>query len=109
MFQQKIGIATIPKALTEIALLGAVLLLNRYHFEDIGLPVRGNLQLSGDDQASDVASKGEDNLVEVVSKLKEFQAYLRRYGFFHEAALKMSRYLAILDKEPNKLDADEGS
>ena len=108
VFQQKIGVATNSKAAEEVALLGAVLLLNKYHFADIGLPVKGNLRLSGNDQAADVVAKGERNLVKVVCKLKEFQAYLRGHGFFHEAALKVSRYLAILDKEPNDPDAGDG-
>jgi len=87
----------------EIALLGSIRLLNRYHFAEIGLPVKGPLQLTDQYRAADAVAKAEDNFRELVSKLKQFQTFLRRDGgFFHEAASKTAQYLAMLTTEKQK-------
>ncbi len=98
LFRQKIGVTNGGRAALEIALLGALKLLNSYHFPDIELPAKGSLNLTCSDEPGDAVAKGEANLSELVHKLREFNAYLRRDGApFHEAEAQVSRYLAILN------------
>lgn len=105
LFQYKLGIVTDRRAEEELALLGSILLLNRYHFKDIGLPVKGNLQRNDRDRPADAVAKAEDNKPELVEKLRQFQVYLRKgHGVFHEAATQISRYLIMLKEQPEKSD-----
>jgi len=101
LFQQKIGVETRQRAEKEIALLGSILLLNHYHFRDIGLPVKGALELKYQDLAADAVAKAESNIQDVIAKLDQFQAYLRDegHGVFHEVATSITRYLAMLKPE----------
>jgi hypothetical protein len=101
LFQQKIGVETSRQAEKEIALLGSILLLNRYHFRGIGLPVKGNLDLKYRDRAADAVAKAATNLQDLIAKLEQFQNYLRDegHGVFHEAATSITRYLAMLGSE----------
>jgi len=97
LFRQKIGVTDSDRAALEMALLGALKLVNSYHFADIELPAKGSLKLTHSDGPSDAVAKGEANLAELILKLREFKAYLRRDGgIFHEAEAQASRYLAIL-------------
>ncbi|MDP3049232.1 MAG: hypothetical protein Q8N12_07395 [Thermodesulfovibrionales bacterium] len=104
LFQQKIGVSHDARAAQEIALLGAIRLINRYHFAEIGLPVEGPLQVTYQDSPADAVVKAEKNIDDLVQKLKQFQAYLKEDGgFFHEAAMKLNLYLTMLDiDETNK-------
>lgn len=100
LFQSRIGVAGSARAEKEIALLGGIRLLNQHHFSAIDLPAKGSLKLTHRDCAADAVTKAEDHSEELISKLREFQAYLRRdRGFFHEAATKTGRYLAMLTQE----------
>ena len=101
LFQEKIGVETSRQAEREIASLGAILLLNRYHFRDIGLPVKGTLSLTYRDRAADAVAKAATNLQDLIAKLEQFQTYLRDegHGVFHEAATGITRYLAMLSSE----------
>jgi hypothetical protein len=100
LFQSRIGVSVSGRSEREIALLGSIRLLNRYHFTEIDLPAKGPLKLTNRDRAAQAVAKAEDNFDELVSKLKQFQAFLRRDGgFFHEAVTKTARYLAILTAE----------
>ncbi|MBI4002111.1 MAG: hypothetical protein HY348_10040 [Nitrospira defluvii] len=96
ILQGKIGVIKDRTAKREIAILGAVLILNNYCFAEIGLPVKGHLKLLNEDDAGDIVSKGDEHFEELLAKLKEFQFYLRKKGCFDEAALKVSRFLSIL-------------
>ena len=97
LFQEKIGVSKGSLAERKIALLGAIKLLNRYQFAEVELPVKGTLELTNRDSPADAVSKAEEHFDELLSKLRQFQAYLRRDGgFFHEAAMKTTRYLTIL-------------
>ena len=97
LFQSRIGVTVSGQAERDIALLGAIRLVNRYHFTEIELPAKGSLKLTYRDRPADAVSKAEDNLDELVSKLRQFQEYLRRDGgVFHEAAMKTTRYLGML-------------
>lgn len=97
LFQNRIGVTTNHWAEREIALFGAIRLLNRYHFTEIELPPGGSLKLTHRDRSADAVAKAEDNYEELLSTLRRFQDHLRRDGgIFHEAAMKASRYLTML-------------
>jgi hypothetical protein len=97
LFQEKIGIRVIGPAKKDIALFGAVRLLNRYHFSEIGLPPKDALKLTLDDSPGDVVRKAQENTAELIKKMTEFREYLRRdASCFHEAETKICRYLRML-------------
>lgn len=97
LFQEKIGLSVPGRAKNDIALLGAIRLLNRYHFARIGLPVKGVLKLAYDDSPADAVRKAEENITELIKKMMEFQQYLLRDpSCFHEAETKICRYLRML-------------
>lgn len=110
LFQSRIGVTVGGRAEKDIALLGAIRLINHYHFADIGLPPQGPLALTHQDQPSDAVTKAEDNILELVENLRHFQVYLRRDGgVFHEAALKTARYLAMLQTCCPELEKSNGN
>jgi hypothetical protein len=97
VFQEKIGLSVSGRAKMEVALLGAIHLLNRYHFAKVGLPVKGALQLTYRDSPGDALRKAEDNRADLILKLIEFQDYLSRdTTCFHEATTAVGRYLQML-------------
>ena len=99
LFQEKIGLRVSQGIRTELALLGAIRLLDHYHFADIGLPVKGLLKLTSDDKAFDAVIKARNNKAELIFKLIEFRNHLEKEGFFHDAWEKATRCLAILSAE----------
>lgn len=100
LFQQKIGIANEERAVRQIALLGAIRILNRYHFTNIGLPVTGPLKLASSDGAADAVMKAERNSEELLKVMKRFQSYLQNdTAFFHEAEASLGRYISVLDND----------
>lgn len=97
LFQNRIGITVSGRGEKEIALFGAIRLLNRYQFTEVDLPAKGPLKLTYQDRAADAVAKAEDHFDELISKLSQFKTYLRRDGgCFHEAAMKTVRYLEML-------------
>jgi len=99
LFQRKIGVSGEENAEREIMLFGAIRLLNRYHFSDVGLPPKGTLALDRRDEPADAVAKAQQNVVELLTVLKGMQDYLRREGaVFHEAATKADRYLSVLQQ-----------
>ena len=97
LFKQKIGVTDNPRPAREISLFGAIKMLNSYHFEDIGMPVRGSLHLGGGDGPGEAVVKAEENFEELVAKLRQFKDYLHRDGgVFHEAEGRAGQYLDIL-------------
>lgn len=106
LFRQKLGVAADPRAVRQIALLGAIRILNRYHFQDIGLPVSGSLKLIGSDGAAEAVMKAERHLPELVEKMRAFHGYLQtETAFFHEAETSLAHYLSVLDATPPSGDA----
>lgn len=103
VFQQKLGFSRNQRGKRELALLGSMLLLNQYHFPDIGLPVKGSLKIQSRDWPADAVAKAEENVEELLHKLREVRDYLRkRRGVFHDAMASISRYLGILAAETDK-------
>ena len=98
LFQEKIGIKTSPEVKEELALLGAIRLVNRYHFTDVGLPVKGELKLEQDDDASDAIIKAKNNKEALIAKLKELKVYLEKSGSFYEALETARQCLNLLEK-----------
>jgi hypothetical protein len=97
LFQNRIGVSTLRRAEYEIALLGAIKLLNGHHFDEIGLPPDGSLKLDRRDEPAEAVAKAEAHCEELLVKLQEFEVYLKREGaWLHEAALSTRRYLDIL-------------
>ncbi len=99
IFREKIGVASKGMALQEVALLGAMKIINSYHFSAVELPPKGRLKIKGE-QPGDVVAKAKENREELISKLKEFEVYLfNEGGFFPEALLALRRYIAVLCHE----------
>lgn len=98
LFQQKLGIATNAQPMTQLALLGAIRILNRYHFSDICLPVSGDLKLPASSRAAEAVVRADRHRQVLIEKLQQFQKYLNTESFyFHEAEASIGRYLAVLD------------
>ena len=107
LFQERLGMlfkhsdtqAPRRSAAIEISLLGAMRMLNRYHFREIGLPVSGNLKAphrGGVLRASDAVRIAERHRSELIQKLAELQQILAEDPFFHMGSLDVNRYLAVL-------------
>lgn len=97
LFQNRIGVSTSQRAEYEIALLGAIKILNKHHIKEIDLPPDGSLKLDRRDESAEAVAKAEAHLEELLAKLQEFELYLKGDGtWLHEAALKTRRYLDIL-------------
>lgn len=100
LFRSRIGVTVSGPGEREIGLFGAIRLLNRYHFDEINLPVKGPLKFAHRDDAAGAVVRAEDNFDELISKLKELRAYLRQgHGIFHKAASRSLRYLEMLKAE----------
>jgi hypothetical protein len=96
LFRLKIGVGNDRLALRQIALLGAIRTVNRYHFSDVGIPVTGPLKIAFDELAQNAVTCAEENVEALIEKLKQFQQYLRTSGYFHEAEASVRRYLEVL-------------
>lgn len=97
LFRLKIGVGRDDLALRQLALWGAIRTLNRYHFVEVELPARGSLHLKDDERAAVAINRASENIVELISKLREFQRHLQLRGYFHEAEASLQRYLSVLD------------
>jgi hypothetical protein len=98
LFQQKIGVASDARPVRQIALLGAIRILNRYHFADIDLPAQGSLKLGTLDGPAAAVMKAERHFAQLIEKMRQFNVYLQtETGFFHEAEVSLGRYLAVLE------------
>jgi hypothetical protein len=96
LFRLKIGVGDDRLALRQIALLGAIRTVNRYHFQNVGIPVTGPLKIELDELAQNAVTRAEENVEALVEKLQQFQRYLRTNGHFHEAEASLRRYLEVL-------------
>ena len=101
VFRGRLGLEPSGDAERRLGLLGAIQLLNHYHFQDIGLPPKGDLELDAD-RAADAVVKAEKHVGSLLAKLKEFRTYLREHnlGVFHAAATDIERYIEILEAHP---------
>jgi hypothetical protein len=98
LFQSKIGISSDRRSARQIALLGAIRIMNRYHFSDIQLPVGEPLKLKTPERSVEAVMKAERHFDLLLFNLRQFHNYLQtESAFFHEAELSLGRYLAVLD------------
>ncbi|WP_302173711.1 hypothetical protein [uncultured Hydrogenophaga sp.] len=98
VFRTKLGIANDQQALRDIALFGAIRLVNGYHFPEIGLPATGALKLDKDEFALGAINKARANEQALVETLQKLLAYIPANRFFHEAEASARRYLAVLER-----------
>lgn len=107
LFQEKIGLEVVSRAKTDLALLGAIRILNRYHFAEVGLPVKGALELTDRDTPADAVRKADENMRELLAKLAKFKDYLSRDpSCFHEAASQVHRYIQMLSHVGERSDVN---
>lgn len=99
IFQEKIGIITSKAAYEEVALLCGMRLLNKHHFPDINLPIKGALKIEYGDDAPKCVIKAKSNKQELIHKLTEFRSYINKDGHFHEASSKAAKCLEILTRK----------
>lgn len=93
LFQNRIGVSTSRRAEHEIGLFGAIRILNHHHFTE----PKGSLKLRNRVQPAEAVVQAETHFEELVAKLKQFEAHLKKdCGWSQEAALKTNRYLEIL-------------
>lgn len=99
LFQNKIGVSDDARPVKQIALLGAMGILNQYHFQALQLPTKGNLTLNIADGPAEAVMKAERHFPELMERLRSFQKHLQtETTFFHEAELSLGRYINILGK-----------
>lgn len=103
LFREKIGVGVSNKAKVDLALLGAIRLINHYNFPEIDLLANGALKLTRRDDASAAITKANDNRIELISKLKVLEDSLKKDSFFHGAFKKATQYLDILEVEKDSL------
>jgi hypothetical protein len=72
IFQRAIGLNENRSPSREVALLGSIIMLNRYVFTDIKLPGTINLSITPGDGAGDLVAKGNQHFGELLGKLREF-------------------------------------
>lgn len=109
VFRLKIGVGQDTLALRQLALLGAMRMLNRYHFEELELPAHGRLRLKKDDRAAMAINRAEENFAELLERMHAFHRYLQAQGHFHEAEASLRRYLSVLDGASRRLASQEGA
>lgn len=98
LFQKQIGVISDDRAIRQIALLGAIKIVNQYHFEAIGLPVKGPLKINKQERPNESVMKAEYNFTELIVLLRQFRSYLEKENpFFHDAETKLGKYLGILE------------
>ena len=97
LFQNRIGVSSSRRSEREIALFGAIRILNHHNFKEIELPPKGSLKLANYTKPAEAVVQAEVHFEVLVAKLREFVAYLKsEKGRFHEAAQKTTRYLEML-------------
>jgi hypothetical protein len=97
LFKQTIGVADGSKATKELALLGAMKLLNRYYYSDIELPPKGVLK-TRDVMPFEVVSIAQDNFVELIAKLQQLKCHIREKGSSSEKSdLMLMAYIEALN------------
>lgn len=97
VFQEKIGLKVNGRAKIEIALFGAVRLLNNYHFTDIGLPPKNDLKIGIQDSPEDIVKRGEGNMKILLENLNQFELYISKNpSCFGDILPKISRLTSML-------------
>jgi hypothetical protein len=97
-FRFRVGL--VPQELDrvlDVQLLGASMLINRYHFPDHNLPTRGPLAFREGETAAELVAAAKTNLPVLLSELNSLQAAIAakegRSRAFFQVGLDVSRYL----------------
>jgi len=99
LFRMKIGVSNDDTALRQIILFAAIKLINKYHFEDIALPVKGALKLEDWDAPAEAVRKASENREELLMVLRRFQSHLmNERNAFYEAFSRLEQCLEILGR-----------
>lgn len=99
IFRRKIGMASDPQHLIDVAVLSAIELVNNYHFPEVEIPPKETLSTKKIKNAADKVALGLNNICELTALLRSFDNYLSRDGgWIHEAQLKVKQTLNILEK-----------
>jgi hypothetical protein len=102
IFQNRIGIIVSTKEEYQLALFGAIRLLNSYHFDDISLPPAGNLKIKNDQEPLEAIKIANSNIEELILKLTELQNYLKYEEFYFDRVMdKAEQYLKIISPNEN--------
>lgn len=98
LFQNKIGVTSDSSAIKQVALLGAIRILNYYHFSDIGLPVGEPLKIQSSERPVQAVLTAERNFSELIGIMHKVHSYLKtEMTYFHDVETKLARYLTVLD------------
>jgi len=98
LFRTKIGVTVGSRVMREIAMLGAMRLLNKKRSDDDGLTPLDRLRVADWTTPGVILSEARENFPELLSALREVQRFLRTEGGSHpEDASKVDRFLAILE------------
>lgn len=97
-FRNRLGVDPDSTSEREIAILGGLILLNRYHFQEIDLPPTGVLHIPPRESPGDTVTRGAEHVEELAAKLSELSSHLRakQRGVFHEAVTSAERYVRTL-------------
>jgi hypothetical protein len=99
IFRGKIGVASDPQHLIDVAALSAIELVNGYHFLEVEIPPQWALSTREIKNASNKVAVGLDHIDELIELLRSFDKYLSRDGgWIHEAQLKVKQTLNVLEK-----------
>jgi len=106
-FRFRVGL--VPQELDpilDVQLLGAAVLINRYHFPDHNLPTRGPLAFREGETAAELVAAAKRNLAVLQSELKSLQTAIvakeGRTRAFFQVGVDVSRYLARFAEAESK-------
>lgn len=101
LFREKIGLNSTANSMNDIAILGGIILINRYHFSEIELPHKGVFSIRRH-SVKELVKIGNIHIQELINELRKFKTYLERDPqyevFFNSAYLELVIYLKVLDK-----------
>jgi hypothetical protein len=98
LFRAKIESGDGADVVRDIALFGAITVVNKYTFHEIGLPVDGALKIQCSDSVGVAVKRAANNCAALVAKLRETVGYLDRSdGLFYELRSRAVAYLRVLN------------
>jgi len=99
IFQNRIGIIASNKEEYQLALFGAIRILNHYHFPEISLPPIGNLRIKSYQEPLEAIQTARIHIIELKNKVEELYNYLRcEECSFDKALNRVEKYLLILSR-----------
>ena len=100
LFQSKLGLADGKELMKDIVIAGSVLLLNRYHFAELGLPIKGKFARNNFASMEACVATGAECQSELIDHLHRLIRYLaedRTTGdVFAHVKISATNYVRIL-------------